>query len=246
MAINNHHRDRMSVLLSQSTSQPHIERLLADCPVFLDTDINYIAKRFKLAVVERGTIVGVMGKEFDRALVVDTGLLKLVVPSVDGHERIIHIGTRGHAMSIPFILSEHLSPFSVEAITDLLVAVASPEAMRSIAIENPRLYINALNYSCNFNAIIVQGPLCQTYSPLLVKIIRALLGCLPDEDMEKEVTVLELTHECIAQYSGTTRESVTRQLHVLADRGAVLLSGYRRITVYPRILQEILGEVAPS
>ena len=167
------------------------------------------------------------GGAADSLFIVRTGLVKLVSLSEKGAETILHILRTGDVFG-ELLLVEGSRPFTAVAITDARVDILSRVNFLEALSACPEF---AANYARMLTRRLIQVE--REFAALLHawgyhRLAKELLHLADDigEDAGAETRIaLKLTHEDLANLTGTARETVTIQLHKFEEMGLLRREG---------------------
>jgi CRP/FNR family transcriptional regulator len=202
-----------------------------------DEYVRRISALFTDRKYERDTALFYEGGPADSLFIVRKGLVKLVSISERGTESILHILRAGDVFG-ELLLVQGERPFSAIAMTDVLAGVLSRENFLEILGFCPEF---AGNYSKLLARRLMQVE--REFAGLIHawayhRLAKELLHLAEDigEDTRTGTRIaLKLTHEDLANLIGTTRETVTIQLHKFEELGLIRREGRKLIVDRARL-----------
>lgn len=177
---------------------------------------------------EKGATIFVEGQPSNGVFMLCRGRVKLSTCSRDGRVMIVGVAAPGDVIGLSAVMSGREYEVTAEAIELGQLSFISrddfvrflqthPEACLSAARQLGRKYYEAHQKLCAFGMS----------EPVLVKLAKLILGW--SEHISPANSPVRLTnsftHEEIAEMIGTSRETVTRTLREMRERGLVTLKG---------------------
>lgn len=186
------------------------------------------------------------GGPSDSLFILTKGMVKLVSLSEKGTETILHILRRDEVFG-ELLLVEGTRPFSAIAITDVSARTLPRGRFLELLTSCPAFCANytrlltrrLMKVESEFAGLIHAW----AYHRLATELLH-LAEDLGEDTPAGTRIVLRLTHEDLANLIGTTRETVTIQLHKFEEMALVRREGRRLIVDAPR-LREYIRVAAP-
>lgn len=210
------------------------EELLQGIP---EEEARRIAGLFSEKKYDRDAALFYEGGPADSLFVVRKGLVKLVSLSERGTESILHI-VRADDVFGELLLVQGQRPFSAIALTDVQAGVLSRKDFLEILRTSP---VFASNYTRLLARRLMEVE--REFAGLIHawayhRLAKELLHLAEDigEDTRTGTRIaLKLTHEDLANLIGTTRETVTIQLHKFEEIGLIRREGRNLIVDRARL-----------
>lgn len=210
------------------------EELLQGIP---EEEARRIAGLFADKKYDRDAALFYEGGPADSLFVVRKGLVKLVSLSERGTESILHI-VRADDVFGELLLVQGQRPFSAIALTDVQAGVLSRKDFLEILRTSP---VFASNYTRLLARRLMEVE--REFAGLIHawayhRLAKELLHLAEDigEDTRTGTRIaLKLTHEDLANLIGTTRETVTIQLHKFEEIGLIRREGRNLIVDRARL-----------
>jgi CRP/FNR family transcriptional regulator len=202
-----------------------------------DEEARRISGLFAEKKYDRDTALFYEGGPGDSLFIVRKGLVKLASLSERGTESILHILRKDDVFG-ELLLVQGQRPFSAIAITDVLAGVLSRKNFLEILRTCPEF---AENYAKLLARRLMQVE--REFAGLIHawayhRLAKELLHLAEDigEDTRTGTRIaLKLTHEDLSNLIGTTRETVTIQLHKFEELGLIRREGRKLIVDRARL-----------
>lgn len=165
------------------------------------------------------------------------GVLKVTRTLLDGRELIVALLYPGD------FFGQIYSPtmdFSVEAATDVVVCVADRLSYEGVLMRHPGLEHAMLISTANALALARERSLLISCQSTLERVATYLLvvaerrnQVLRNMKLESQKIIADfaISRADLAKYLGTTHESISRNIHSLEDKGAIVILGPCRVEV---------------
>jgi CRP-like cAMP-binding protein len=212
--------------------------LFQEIPV---AEARRISGLFSERLYPREAVLFYEGGESDSLFILKNGLVKIVSLSAKGTETILHI-LRKDELFGELLLIEGKRPFTAVAITDVRVDVLSRKDLQELLASSPR-------FSANYARLLTRRliKMEKEFSGLMHafayhRLAKELLHLSEDLGMETASgteIALRLTHEDLANLIGSTRETVTIQLHKFEELGLILRKGRSLVVNRPRLREYV-------
>lgn len=210
------------------------EELLQGIP---EEEARRIAGLFSEKKYDRDAALFYEGGPADSLFIVRKGLVKLVSLSERGTESILHI-VRADDVFGELLLVQGQRPFSAIALTDVQAGVLSRKDFLEILRTSP---VFASNYTRLLARRLMEVE--REFAGLIHawayhRLAKELLHLAEDIGEDTRIgtrIALKLTHEDLANLIGTTRETVTIQLHKFEEIGLIRREGRKLIVDRARL-----------
>ena len=194
-------------------------------------------------LVKKGTILFNEGEPLERVFFIEQGFVKLYRLSKDGRETTIYLYGPGQILGIRALTSEDVcARHYAEAITDLKVMSIKRTEYFEILSEHPEYLVDLLHVfidRLNYTERKLEGFIITDVVSRIAYFLYDLAVRFCDTEKKQIALPLQLTHQRIAEFVGSTRETVTISMHklekdkILEDsRGKILildLSGLKKL-----------------
>ena len=204
-----------------------VEDVLAEQPLFqgLETrQMERIARAGVLRKVSKGEMLFVQRSEAKGFYVVVDGLIKISTSSFDGREAVLHIYGPGNVFGEVPVFRGGRYPANAEALEDGRVLFLPRETLVRLISEDSTLAMNMLaslsgklrEFAAKIEALTLQE--------IPQRLAAYLLDLSEREGGATEVN-LDITKSMLASFLGATRETLSRALGRMADKGLLEVRG---------------------
>ena len=170
-------------------------------------------------LVKKGTIIFNEGEPLDRVFFIEAGFVKLYRLSKEGRETTIYLYGPGQILGIRALTSEdECARHYAEAITDLKVMSIKRSEYFQILSEHPEYLVDLLHVfidRLNYTERKLEGFIITDVVSRIAYFIYDLAVRFCDTEGKQIELPLQLTHQRIAEFVGSTRETVTVAMHKL-------------------------------
>lgn len=199
-----------------------------------DDHVREIADMVIHRKYKKGQIIFFEGDLSDKLYIVNRGKVKIFKYTKEGKEQILYILTNGDFTGDLSLLKKSKLEFNAEALEDTAVCTLTKEDFDNILEKNPEITFKILEVV--HDRLVNLENLIQRLSTKDVesRIIGVLLSLIKDfgkEDTEGIILELPLSREEIGNYSGLTRETVSRTLTSMQESGVIELVGNKKIII---------------
>jgi len=222
-----------------------VAALLHDSRLFTSLDhssIERMAKLFSLQRIEKHQMLAACGEPCTRVYIIDSGSVRVFLSAPDGRERVVCIARRGSCISSPWAWTGEPNCMTAEVHEGGLAATIAGSHLQKAGARDASIGSSILRHACWTTALLAEKLTEQCFESVHQRVVRVLLGCVRDIGADAHDVEIHLTHEQIGDLAGTARECATREIHHLAETGAVSIAGYRSIRVLPDVLKRLLEE----
>lgn len=199
-----------------------------------DDQVRDIADMVIHRTYKKGQIIFFEGDISDKLYIVNKGKVKIFRYTKEGKEQILYILTNGDFTGDLSLLKKGKLEFNAEALEDTAVCTLTKEDFDKILEKNPEITFKILEVV--HDRLVNLENLIQRLSTKDVesRIIGVLVSFIKDfgkEDNQGILLELPLSREEIGNYSGLTRETVSRTLTSMQDSGVIELVGNKKIII---------------
>jgi CRP/FNR family transcriptional regulator len=199
-----------------------------------DEQIIEIANMVIHKKYKKGQVIFFEGDIADKLYIVNKGKVKIFRYTKEGREQILHILTDGDSIGDLSLLKKGKMDFNGETLEDTAMCTLTKKAFDEIIAKNPEIMLKILEVV--HDRIVNLENLIQRLSTKDVeaRVAGVLLSLIRDfgkESNEGIILELPLSREEIGNYSGITRETVSRTLTSMQDSGVIELVGNKKIIV---------------
>lgn len=181
-----------------------------------------------VAVYPKGAVLFMEGQDPRGVFVLCEGRVKLSTTSVEGKTLILRIAEPGQVLGLTATLSAEPYELTAEIVYPSQVAFVSRNDFLHFVSKNPQACLNVAREASNhYKAACEQLRTLGLSASAPEKLAKLLLdwSARGQETTQGTRVTLPLTHEEIAEFIGTSRETVTRTLSEFKTRRLVALKG---------------------
>ncbi|MGE3467563.1 MAG: Crp/Fnr family transcriptional regulator [Pyrinomonadaceae bacterium] len=195
-------------------------------------------------VFPRDSTLFLEGQPASGIFVICQGRVKLSTCSRDGKKIVVAVAEPGEVLGLSSIMAGFDHEVTAEAIEISQVDHIPADKFLSFIEENPAASIRAIRQlSRNYHE--AHKKLCSfgTAEPVVVKLAKLFLEWCSRESSKTTTIHMQnqFTHEEIAEMIGASRETVTRALREMRERGLLTLKG-SELDIHNRRLLEVTAE----
>lgn len=199
-----------------------------------DEQIKEIADTVVHRNYKKGQIIFFEGDISDKLYIINKGKVKIFKYTKEGKEQILYILTNGDFTGDLSLLKKGKLEFNAEALEDTAVCTLTKEDFDKILEKNPQITLKILEVV--HDRLVSLENLIQRLSTKDVEariagVILTLMNNFGEETKGGIVLELPLSREEIGNYSGLTRETVSRTLTGMQDSGIIELVGNKKIII---------------
>ncbi len=206
-----------------------------DIPLFssLDSDEALrLQEGLEFRSYRRGERIFSSGAVADRLYIVCEGMMKIFKYLPDGRELLLYLYSEGDFVGGFNLLRADEYRYNAEALEPSVICTLSKESFDRIVLNNPKILLKIVEKG--FERVRWAEELVDRLnSPSADHKLAALLLDLMRDFSHSEacglVLQLRITQEDMGNYTGLTRETVSRKLGEFRDKGLIQLEGNRRI-----------------
>jgi CRP/FNR family cyclic AMP-dependent transcriptional regulator len=192
----------------------------------------------------KGTILFLEGQQAKGVFLLCRGEVKLSISSSEGKKLIVRVAHAGDFLGLMAALSGGPYEVTAEAIYPCEAAfVRREEFLRYVRKYPEASRIVAKQVSAQYQAICERLRTIGLSASVYQRLARLLLSwpTSREETIDGAVIRLSLTHEEMAEFIGTTRETVTRALSEFRQRRLIALHGSRLVIPSRAALETFVG-----
>ena len=212
-----------STFLFGTLSPRHIERLAA-CVVS--------------KLVPRATVIFAKGDPGSSLSAICRGAVKIVVPSVDGHDAMLNLMSTGDIFGEIALLDGGPRTADAVAITDCELFVIERRDFLALMREEPEIALRMIEILCARVRQTTEQAENLMFMPLRGRLAKALLRLSEGDGRTSERKVV-VTQKDLGNLIGMSRESTNRQLRMWEDQTWVRLERGGIVILAPKELERI-------
>ncbi|RMG58116.1 MAG: Crp/Fnr family transcriptional regulator [Deltaproteobacteria bacterium] len=191
-----------------------------------------IIEKFKELKYPKKSVIFHEGEHDKNIFIIESGLVKIVSYTNIGKEPTIILLKEGDIFGI-LILSEEARPFSAITLEDSTLLSIEKNTFIALLSEYPQLNKNFIKLLSKRITFLEKKliSISHTWSyHRIFSILQLLSEKFGKKEGDKTILEIKLTHQELANLIGTTRETVTKQLHKLEELG--LIEVKRNVIIY--------------
>lgn len=194
----------------------------------LDTlDLSYLESEKSCSIFKKGQSI-FQEESYPRGVFcVHSGKVKLSQRGIDGKEQIVHLAKAGDIMGYRALLSQDIFNCSGLVLEDAYVSFIPKKSFMRIVESNIKLtlqivYLLAAELKATENKITHTAQM-----PVSKKILQSLISLIDKYGFIENTKIINanITREELGNLAGTSRETATRVLYKLQDKGYIKLDG---------------------
>ena len=221
-----------------------LEGLLSNLPLFHRVSrpqVSTVASYSRVRHLRRGAVLCHQGERLSGVIALGYGIMKLALRRIDGDEKVIRFLSANETFGICVMLLDRPCPVTIVLLEDsMFVEIPAAPLHRLIELD-PRFAANVVRTMAeNFLGLVAE--LESSVQQSALQRLAAYLGSLtvPNGTPDSWVARLPASKTAVAARLGITKETMSRSLRELADRGLIAVA-QRDIEVRDR---QALAQVA--
>ena len=229
-----------------SATQPYLHQIgfmLTDLPV---KDLEYLRESVKLENRKRGDVLFRQGAYPKGAFWVISGKVKIFQITSTGIRQTLYVFTNGDLAGYRQIITEEVYAVTAVLLEDSNIGFISNETFRRLLDTSPFFTRNVLNALAREFTVWMNRMTALVQFPVRLRLVLALLTL--HEQYRRSGSppgVITMTRTELAEYVGTSLETVVRALNALKSKGLVDIKGRRILLTDPIGLVDILQDEEP-
>ena len=220
-----------------------IAELLGELALFesLSPDeLAQLATGCRLRSLPREAVLFREGERASGMYIVLEGVVKVIRISPEGRETILHLVRHGNTIGEAAVFQQGTFPSTAVAVSPVRLLFLQAETVVRMVTENPGLALRMLAVLSLRLRMFSHKVAAQGQGGAARRLAAYLLHRTQIEG--KADIQLGVSREVLANLLGLARETLSRQLSSLADRGVVELSGKRILVLDEAALRQIIEE----
>ncbi len=193
-----------------------------------------LLKVIKRKTYQKGELVFCEGEPADTLYIVNEGKLKIFNYTKDGKEQILHLLGEGDFWGELQLFQDTTFNCYAKAIEDCRFCLITKQHFQQLMLKKPEMSLKVLEVLSQRLIHLEQLTLMLSNQDPESKLAYLLLELAKKEGVQvgsKMVIHLPFTREEVASYTGLTRETVSRKLHQLSEKGIINIIGHRKIEI---------------
>ena len=167
-------------------------------------------------------------------LIINEGKLKIFNYTKDGKEQILHILKEGDFWGELQLLQETNFKCYAKAIEDCNVCTITKEQFQKLILEKPEMSLKVLEVVSQRLVHLESLALVLSDNDTDAKLAYLLVDLANHYGIKmgsKIVVNLPFTREDMANYTGLTRETISRKLNMFSEKGIIKIIGHKKIEI---------------
>ena len=197
-------------------------------------ELNKLASLIMKKKYEKGELIVIEASHLENLIIIDKGKVKVFCYTIEGKEQILYILDQGDFFGEKNLLNKQSSTYNVEALETTHICMINKNDFQKLLITYPTIGIKIIEELCNRMDKIENA-----VQNMSTKNIEWRINSLLIEFAERYgrnhsrgiMVELPLSREGIANYIGTARETVSRKLSLLQDKGVIDMIGNKQILI---------------
>ena len=192
-------------------------------------EVEELHKEYK-----KGDILFNEGELADTLYIINEGKLKIFSYTKDGKEQILHILKEGDFWGELQLLQETNFKCYAKAIEDCNVCTITKEQFQKLILEKPEMSLKVLEVVSQRLIHLESLALVLSDNDTDAKLAYLLVDLANHYGIKmgsKIVVNLPFTREDMANYTGLTRETISRKLNMFSEKGIIKIIGHKKIEI---------------
>lgn len=209
-----------------------------------EEELTEITDKIEIKKYKKNDMLFFEGDISDKLFLINKGKIKAFKYTKDGKEQIIYILAEGDFIGDMSLIKEGEFKFNAIAIEDSTISILTKSDFDTILLKNPRIALKILGVIHDRVASLENQIQRLGTKDIESRLAGLLLSLIKDFGTpKKDIVELEipLSREDMANYIGSTRETVSRKLSLLQDEGIINLIGNKKIIIKDLNLLEDLA-----
>lgn len=206
-------------------------------PIFKHFDYDEVDELLRLIEhrsYKKGELLFLEGEKAETLFIVNEGKLKLYKYTKTGREQILYLLKEGDCWGELQLLNETNFDCSAKVLEDCYIITIKKVDFQRLMLKNPMMSLKLLDVARKRLDHLEQMAMMLADNDSDVKLAYLLLK-LADEygiRLEDRVSIsLPLTREEMANYTGLTKETISRKLKLFSNQGLIEVIGHKKIDV---------------
>lgn len=205
-------------------------------------DLRLLKQDMQRMEIKKGEILFTAGSFSKGVYILRKGKVKIYKTNKDGKEQIVYFYRKGEVMGYRPLLCQETHPVSATALEDCIISFIPKKYFLHVIDQSSvfakRLLTNlAHEFSVWINKLTIFAQ--QPVKERLVLSLLILNEKYKKEGKEHLPVILNLSREDLANYVGTTIETLVRMLRQLKDEKIILTNGRKIVILKPEELEKM-------
>ncbi|MEK7573243.1 MAG: Crp/Fnr family transcriptional regulator [Patescibacteria group bacterium] len=200
--------------------------------------------------IKKGNTILYQGDIPDRLYFIKKGYIKLYRLSEDGKDPITYLYGPGSIVGIRALTSQDKElKHNAEALTDVEIVTIPRGEYIDIISENPEYLLDLLNVfidRLNYSEQKIEGFVTKDATSRIANFLYYVANRFGEKNGKTITIPIPLTHQLVAEFVGSARETVTIALNKLekekiikAQRGQIIISNIKKLNSYSKLIKII-------
>lgn len=202
--------------------------------ILKEEQLAEVTDKINIKKFKKGEMLFFEGDISDKLFLINKGKIKAFRYTKDGKEQIIYILAEGDFIGDMSLIKEGEFKFNAEAMEDSHVCILTKDDFDKILLNNPDIALKILKV-IHDRVVNLEDQIQRLGTKdIESRLAGLLLSLIKDFGTPKEKVVeldIPLSREDMANYIGSTRETVSRKLSSLQDEGIIDLVGNKKIII---------------
>lgn len=197
-------------------------------------EVEELLKVIEHKEYKKGDILFNEGELADTLYIINEGKLKIFSYTKDGKEQILHILKEGDFWGELQLLQETNFKCYAKAIEDCNVCTITKEQFQKLILEKPEMNLKVLEVVSQRLIHLESLALVLSDNDTDAKLAYLLVDLANHYGIKmgsKIVVNLPFTREDMANYTGLTRETISRKLNMFSEKGIIKIIGHKKIEI---------------
>lgn len=207
-------------------------------------EIEEISQGIRSTEYKKGQQIFKTGDRADRLYIVCSGKMKIYKYLTDGREQILYIYSTGDFVGAFNLLKEDEYKFNAEALEDTFIITLSKSKFDEIAMKNPSITLKILEKAyerIRWAEDLVDRLSSHNADSKVASLLLNMIRDFGEKTDEGRVLNLFMNREDMGNYTGISRETMTRKLLLFQELGYIDFDGNKKIIVLNKEkLEELL------
>lgn len=223
--------------VSHNCEKCHHKLCVEKVPIFSGLNSEELSKVANLIVkrkYEKGELIIMEENPLENLIIIDNGKVKVFCYTIEGKEQILYILDQGDFFGEKNLLNNQNSTYNVEALETTHICMINKNDFQKLLITYPTISIKIIEELCTR-----MDKIENSIQNIGAKNIEWRINSLLIEFAERYgkatpkgiIVELPLSREGMANYIGTARETVSRKLSLLQDKGIINMIGNKQILI---------------
>ncbi|MBS4537633.1 Crp/Fnr family transcriptional regulator [Clostridium sp. D2Q-11] len=202
--------------------------------ILQEEQLAEVTDKINIKKFKKGEMLFFEGDISDKLFLINKGKIKAFRYTKDGKEQIIYILAEGDFIGDMSLIKEGEFKFNAEAMEDSNVCILTKDDFDKILLNNPDIALKILKVIHERVANLEDQIQRLGTKDIESRLAGLLLSLIKDFGTPMDTIVeldIPLSREDMANYIGSTRETVSRKLSSLQDEGIIELIGNKKIII---------------